>query len=128
MISGKLKVYVNGENHYLEPGQELLVTKGQVHSISVANNETIHAMITIMPSLRFELFLETLHGLAKDGKTSSKGVMNPLQMMILLKEFQSEIRLPPGPPAMALKVLSIIGAPIARWLGYKAVYPQYSTS
>ena len=46
---------------------------------------------------RGEMAIETMWGLARDGKTNRKGVPNPLQFAVIVREFRDVIR-PTKPP------------------------------
>ena len=69
--------------------------------------------------------IETMFGLARLGNTNAKGMPDPLQLALTAREFSDVIvfRKPPGPLQRA--VFGVL-APIARWRGYRATYPQLS--
>ena len=53
------------------------------------------------------------------------GLPNPLQMAVLARTYKHEMQLPP-PAQWVLGPLTILLAPIARALGYRGRYDQYS--
>ena len=66
---------------------------------------------------------ETLAGLACDGKTNRAGVpRNPLQLALILREFEEEIYFVRPPLAVQRVILGAL-AFIGRQLGYRAEYP-----
>ena len=78
--------------------------------------------------------LRTAWGLARDGKATGLGIpKNPLQLAVLANAHQGEAYFtafpwPPIPVQKALfGVLSLL-VPLARLLGYKECYPEYSGS
>ena len=69
--------------------------------------------------------IETLFGLARLGHTSGKGMPNPLQLALFAQEFSDVIVFRSPPPAVQRALFGAL-APIARWRGYRATYPQLS--
>ena len=71
------------------------------------------------------MFFETFFGLAKDGKTNSKGLLNLLSMAVHLREYRDEVRLARPPAAVQSALfgpLALLGRPI----GYRGWYPRYT--
>jgi hypothetical protein len=81
--------------------------------------------VEVTPGERFGHMLETLFGLARLGHTDAKGMPNPLQLALVAREFSDVIVLR-WPPLVVQRALFGILAPIARWGGYRATYPQLS--
>ncbi len=79
----------------------------------------------IRPGLRVEILLETVLGLARDGKTIG-GVIpkNPLQLAVLAEEVRSYVYLTPAQKALFAPVAALAFA--GRMLGYRTKYPKYS--
>ena len=71
--------------------------------------------------------ISTIFGMARDGKTDEKGRPNLLQAALLAREFDDVIRFV-EPSRLVQKVLFGVLAPIARFLGYRASYPEYGPS
>jgi hypothetical protein len=69
--------------------------------------------------------IETLFGLARLGHTNAKGLPHPLQLALTAREFDDVFVLRRPPPAVQ-HVLFAALAPVARWRGYRATYPQLS--
>jgi hypothetical protein len=65
-----------------------------------------------------------LCGLANDGKVDRKGRPVPLQAAVIAQEFADTIVFT-HPPQAVQRVAFAILAPIARLLGYRAIYPRY---
>ena len=98
---------------------------GVPHVIWNPSEAEAATLIQLRPALDMETVLETLFGLAADGKVNAKGLPNALQMMVLARAYRREVQL--GPPLGRLVgPLSIVLAPIGRLLGYRARYERYS--
>jgi hypothetical protein len=65
-----------------------------------------------------------LFGLAQDGKTDARGLPNPLQLALPMREFRDVIRFTRPPPVLQAIVFGLL-APFARLLRYRASYPDY---
>jgi hypothetical protein len=90
-----------------------------------AGSEEAHVIWQTRPALKTEALLETFWGLARDGKTNTKGVPNLLHAAVLMREYQDEFRLT-QPPLAIQKVFIGMLAPIGTLFGYKGRYPEYS--
>ncbi len=77
------------------------------------------------PALRQEVLAETLTGLARDGKVSSRGLPGLLQLAVIAREFEDEGYGTRPPLAVQRAVLGPL-AEIGRRRGYRAWYPDYS--
>ena len=62
------------------------------------------------PALQFEKLIETMFGLANDGKTNKKGLPNPLRLAVIANHHFDDVRLP-FPPAWMQKLGLVAGAP-----------------
>ncbi len=65
----------------------------------------------VRPALRMERLLETVAALAEEGRTNSKGMPNPLELALFIREFEREVRAPLAPAGLVRAVM----APLA-WL------------
>lgn len=125
LVSGTLNVRAAGQERIVAEGEEIVIPPGTPHRFwNDSDSEAVfHA--EVRPALRLETFLETVFGLARDGKTNRQGMPNPLQAAVLMREYSDEVRLA-SPPVAVQNVLFGALAPIGRMLGYKARYSQYS--
>jgi hypothetical protein len=81
--------------------------------------------VEVTPGERFAHMIETVFGLARLGHTNSKGMPHPLQLALFAQEF-SDIGVFRSPPPAIQRAIFGALAPIARWRGYRATYPQLS--
>jgi hypothetical protein len=75
----------------------------------------------VRAALSFETFLQTMYGLASDGKTNKKGLPNPFRLAVIMKEQFDLVRLP-FPPAWMQRTGLAFGPPLGRLLGYEPTY------
>jgi quercetin dioxygenase-like cupin family protein len=103
------------------PGQRLTVPAGTPHKFWNAGDEEAHFVCEVRPALQFEQLIETMFGLAADGKTNPKGMPNPLRLAVIAQHHFDDVRLP-FPPAWMQQLGLTLGAPLGRLLGYEATY------
>ncbi len=121
MLAGTLEMRVGNETVLARPGDVVVVPAGTPHRFRNAGDETAHFVCEVRPALRFESLLETMFGLAADGKTNRKGMPNPLRLAVIAQEHFDTVRLP-FPPAWLQRLGLAMGAPLGRLLGYRATY------
>jgi mannose-6-phosphate isomerase-like protein (cupin superfamily) len=125
ILAGELNVRLDGKELVLGPGDRVVVPAGRPHVWRNAGREEVRFRCEVAPALRFETFLETLFGLASDGKTNNKGIPNPLQLAVLMRAYQDELRL--ARPSRAVQTLLFSPLAVAgRLIGYRSSYPRYS--
>ncbi len=124
VLSGTLGSHVDGVERVHGEGEVVVVPAGSVHTVWNAGGEDeIHALVEFRPALRSEVVLETLAGLARDGKTNRGGTpRNPLRLALIVREYEEEIYLA-RPPLFVQRAIFGILAAIGRLLGYRAEYP-----
>jgi quercetin dioxygenase-like cupin family protein len=126
VVSGRLRIRIDGEERLLSPGDVAVIPPGRPHVWWNAGDEVVHVVGEFRPALRTEMFFETFFGLATDGKTNRKGLPNPLRLAVLMREYEDELQLA-RPPLRAQKALFGPLAAVGRLLGYRGWYPKYST-
>jgi hypothetical protein len=90
-----------------------------------AGPEQVRIRGQIRPALRTENFFETFFGLGRDGKTNRKGLPNLLQLAVLAREYEDEMRLA-KPPFAIQRMLFAPLAIVGRIFGYRSRYPRHS--
>jgi mannose-6-phosphate isomerase-like protein (cupin superfamily) len=125
VLSGVMLVQIAGREERLEAGQEIVIPRGKSHTFRNGGSEDLHFVAEFRPALQTERFFETMFGLARDGKTDAAGSPRFLQIMLMTTAYDIYI---PGPPIVVQRLMSAVLSPIAKLLGYRASYPQYSES
>lgn len=125
VLAGTIKLRVDGEETSLGVGEWAEVPVGRPHTWWNDSQEDAHVLVQLSPALRTEMFFETFFGLAKDGKTNSKGLPNLLSMAVILREYRDEVRLARPPAVVQTAVFGPL-AVLGRRLGYRGWYPKYT--
>jgi quercetin dioxygenase-like cupin family protein len=121
IVSGTLGAKVGREKVEAHAGETLVVDPGTPHKWWNAGEDELVFRVEVRPALQFEQLIETMFGLAADGKTNKKGMPNPLRLAVIAKHHFAEVNLPFPPPALQRLGLAL-GSPIGRLLGYEPVY------
>jgi quercetin dioxygenase-like cupin family protein len=121
IVSGRLAAKVDGKEIDAGPGDVLTIEPGQSHSWWNAGDDELVFRAEVRPALKFEQLIETMFGLAADGKTNKKGMPNPLHLAVIAKEHFDDVRLP-FPPVWMQRVGLALGAPVGRVLGFRPTY------
>jgi quercetin dioxygenase-like cupin family protein len=121
VLSGTLGVKAGGERQELAAGASVVIEPGTSHMFWNAGDDMLCFRAEVRPALQFESLIETMFGLATDGKTNRKGMPNPLQLAVIASHHFDVVRLA-GVPAWMQKAGLAMGAPIGRLLGYRPTY------
>jgi mannose-6-phosphate isomerase-like protein (cupin superfamily) len=121
ILQGEVEFRFDGEIVVAKEGDVVMVDPGTAHQFRNIGKEEVRFLTEVCPALSFKTFLETMFGLASDGKTNAKGMPNPFQLAVIMNEQFDLVRLP-FPPAWMQKVGLALGAPLGRLLGYEAAY------
>jgi quercetin dioxygenase-like cupin family protein len=103
------------------PGRRITVPAGTSHKFWNAGEDEAHFVCEVRPALQFESLIETMFGLAADGKTNRKGMPNPLRLAVIANAHFDTVRLP-FPPSIVQRIALAAGAPVGQLLGYGATY------
>ena len=125
VLEGELTVMRNGQTSILRRGETAVIEPGVWHDWWNAGDCDAHVRVEVTPGERFVHMIETFFGLARLGHTDGKGMPNPLQLALSAREF-SDVVVFRSPPAAVQRAIFGALAPIARWRGYRATYPQLS--
>ena len=120
-IEGTLSLRVGRERMQLERGESAVVEAGTAHKFWNDGDEPVMFHCEIRPALQFESLIETMFGLARDGKTNSKGMPNPVRMAMIARAHRDVIRVA-GVPAWMQDLGTLTAMPLARMAGYGASY------
>jgi quercetin dioxygenase-like cupin family protein len=120
-LEGVVCFEVGGETRVAGAGETLVVEPGTAHKFWNAGEHSARFRTEVRPALEFESLIETMFGLAADGKTNRKGMPNPLRLAVIAKAHFDVVRLP-FPPAWMQRVGLALGAPLGRLLGYRPTY------
>ena len=121
VLEGRVGIKVAGREVELGAGEGVTVLPGTAHKFWNAGDGQARFTCEVRPAGAFEQLIETMFGLAADGKTSRKGMPNPLRLAVIARHHFDDVRLPAIPHALQRAALAM-GAPLGRALGYRPVY------
>lgn len=125
IISGEMTVRLDGEEtHTLQAGDTLEIPRNQIHAMWNATNQKAVVNWQVRPALNTEELLETVMGLANDGKCNRNGMPGILQIALTSRKYDRELRLV-SPPLLVQRVVFSVLKPFAMMAGYKASYVRY---
>jgi mannose-6-phosphate isomerase-like protein (cupin superfamily) len=121
VISGRIGMKLGRRKLEAGPNDIVVIEPGTPHKFWNAGDEELRFVTVIKPALQFERLLETMFGLAVDGKTNRKGMPNPLRLAVIAREHFDDVRLP-FPPVWMQRAGLALGAPVGRLAGYEPTY------
>jgi mannose-6-phosphate isomerase-like protein (cupin superfamily) len=127
VVSGRIGMKLGRRKLEAGPNDIVVVEPGTPHKFWNAGDDELHFVTVVKPALQFERLLETMFGLAADGKTNRKGMPNPLRLAVIAQAHFDDVRLP-FPPAWMQRAGLALGAAIGRLLGYGATYAPASVN
>jgi quercetin dioxygenase-like cupin family protein len=125
VLEGELTVKRGGQTSILRQGETATIEPNVWHDWWNASDRDARLRVEVTPGERFAHMIETFFGLARLGHTDAKGMPHPLQLALSAREF-SDVIVFRSPPLAVQRALFGALAPIARWRGYRATYPQLS--
>jgi quercetin dioxygenase-like cupin family protein len=123
LVSGRLALELGRSVRELAAGDAAVVEPGTPHRFRNAGDTRAVFRCEVRPALQFESLLETMFGLAADGKTNARGMPNPFRLAVIANAHSDTVRLPVV-PAVVQKAALALGSPLGRLLGYAPTYEQ----
>jgi mannose-6-phosphate isomerase-like protein (cupin superfamily) len=121
VLSGTLGAKLGREQVEARAGDVVVVQPRVAHKWWNAGDDTLVFRTEVRPALGFEQLVETMFGLAADGKTNEKGMPNPLRLAVIANHHFADVQLPVVPRWLQKAALAL-GAPTGRLLGYAPHY------
>jgi quercetin dioxygenase-like cupin family protein len=126
VTAGTIGLSIAAAESRLEPGEEAVVPPGTAHHWWNDGDDLAVVRVELRPALETEVFFETLFGLARDGKTNSKGIPGLLQIAVAYADLGDSCSRLVRPPVFVQRLVLTPLAPLGRLLGRRASYPAYS--
>ena len=105
-------------------GDVLTIAAGTPHEWWNAGSDDAVVRLDVWPAERFELLVQTLFGLAAQGRTNRAGTPGVLQLAVLARAFGREV-VPAGPLTRTRRALLAAVAPLGWALGRRATYAEH---
>jgi quercetin dioxygenase-like cupin family protein len=123
ITKGTLTLKIEGRTFEAKPGDVVTIEAGQAHNFWNKTGEEVVFDVQVTPPLKIESVIETMYGLAADGKTNRFGMPNPLRLAVIAQHHLDTVALPIVPVALQRAALAV-GAPVGRLLGYRPTYTR----
>lgn len=124
VLAGEVGFLIDGRRSLGRPGDVMVVPPGTPHVWWNDADEQARVLVEVSPARRFAEQIETLYGLARDGRTDSRGRPGLLQAAVFLHEHRDELR-PAGRSGRLLRPLLRPLALIGRRRGLRPSYPHH---
>ena len=121
LVSGSVKLKVDGVVHTLTEGQAVVVPAASRHAILPTDDRDVRMLFELRPALRWAALIETAARLSHQRLRSWRGYVNPLLLALAALEFRPEIYATRPPLPVQDVVLRPLAA-IARRRGYQRRY------
>ena len=121
VTKGHLLFTIDGKEQLASVCDIISIPKNVPHSFYNSGNEDAHYVQEFFPALKIDSLFETFFVLAREGKLNKSDSPNIFRTALILLHFENEIRLA-QPNWMLQKVVFMLLAPIARLMGYTAIY------
>ncbi|NQX81061.1 MAG: cupin domain-containing protein [Flavobacteriaceae bacterium] len=121
IVEGQLLFTIDGKDKLATVGDIISIPKSVPHSFYNSGYVDANYIQEFFPALKIDSLFETFFVLAREGKLNKRGSPNMFRTALILLHFEGEIRLA-YPNWKLQKVVFKLLAPIARLMGYKAVY------
>jgi mannose-6-phosphate isomerase-like protein (cupin superfamily) len=121
VLEGRVGMKLGRETLELGAGESVTVLPRTAHKFWNAGDGQTRFTCEVRPAGAFEQLIETMFTLAADGKTSKKGMPNPLRLAVIARHHFDDVRLPVIPHALQRAALAL-GAPVGKVFGYREAY------
>lgn len=118
VVSGAIRVRVDGKERALEQGEQIDIPRGSVHQMWNPGAEPARVRWRTAPAGRTEQWFRAIDALHRQGKVGRNGMPGPLAFGVILSEYRDVFRLA-GPDWLLRPALAGLAA-IGRARGYSA--------
>lgn len=127
VLSGQLRIALNGEEQTLREGEEMALPPRVPHRHWNPANRPARIVLEHRPALQSELIFETLYESAQAGYADEEGFPFFLQLAVLQNKYPDHAYIT-GLPILVQKGLFTVLRPLGRLLGYRASPSQVGPS
>jgi quercetin dioxygenase-like cupin family protein len=125
VLEGELTLQIDGRTRTLIAGEQVTIAPGTAHHYANTSGADVVFRFDVWPAARFEAMVVTLFALATEGRTDAKGRPSPLQMAVILDEYDDVLELA-GPPRWLARPAIGALARLGRARGLRASYAHHA--
>jgi quercetin dioxygenase-like cupin family protein len=126
VLSGQLRLRVDGTVHTLTEGQSMVVAPGTPHAV-LAGEGPVRMRFELRPALRWGSLIDLAVRLGQQRQRNVRGYVNPLLVALVAMEYRPEVYATRPPLPVQDAVLRPLAA-VARRRGYHRRYLVPSTT
>ncbi|MEF8938234.1 MAG: cupin domain-containing protein [Salinivenus sp.] len=119
VLSGTYRVIIDGTEHTLTEGEEIVCPPNTPHRHFNPTAEPIRTLKEDRPARQSEAFFSALYALAQKGRADEEGLPPFLQFAVLQDAYPGHAYMTDLPVEMQKAMFSALG-PVGRHLGYRA--------
>lgn len=124
VLSGVLRIEVDGDERTLTEGEEATLPAGVAHRHWNPTDDPIRIVWERRPAFRDEEWAESVFALAQTGATDEDGVPGPLQIAVWIDTYPGATAYPAALPVTLQRAVASALAPLGRALGAEATYTR----
>lgn len=124
VIDGEVGFLLGDEKRKLGAGESAEVPPGMVHDWWQEGESDALVIVEVDPGGRFKEMIGTIFGLARDGKTDTRGLPQPLQLAVTASAYR-DVMVIASPPPWVQRLLFGVLSPIGRMRRLQPKYEEY---
>jgi quercetin dioxygenase-like cupin family protein len=94
VLEGAVRVWVDGEERLLGPGDMIDIPRGTAHATANAGTAPARMLVQVRPAGRTEQFFRALDALQRAGRVDADGLPDAEARAVLLDQYRDVFRLP----------------------------------
>ena len=127
VISGELRIIINGQEYIAGAGEIIIVPKGKRHIAFNNKPEPLHCTTKFQPALETYPYFQCFGGLIMDGYLTENGSVNFARMLYFLRKMKARcITRPTSIPAALFNLATYICYYIGVIAGWSKLYRKYT--
>lgn len=121
VLRGQLRFRVGWRSRVVGPGQAVTVPPGAPHHFANAGPDEAHVLVETRPALQMAELLRVAAELAQDQRGRSRRLPRPVDLLLFMHEFRSEVQAP-YLPAHLVRLVVRMAVRLAALVGLDARY------
>lgn len=106
VVRGHLRFRIGWRRQMVGPGQSITVPRGSPHHFANAGPDEALVLVETRPALETEDLLRVAAQLARDGRGRPRRLPRPVDLLLFMHEFRSEVQAPYLPARLVRLVVS----------------------